>query len=63
MSNANAPIPTNADVPAFSTEGLQAAVRAVATALRGAPSTQSNITYSAGHSLSEIISALVRIGA
>lgn len=59
----NSPIPANSDVPAFNTGGLQAAVQAVATALRAAPSTQSGVAYSAGNSLGEIISALTRIGA
>jgi hypothetical protein len=61
--NANNPIPSNADVPAFNTEGLQAAVQTVATALRAADSTWSNVTYNAGADLSSVISALTRIGA
>lgn len=66
-------------IPAFATTGLTAAsqtltddpavftladaVRLIRDTLAAAPSTQSQITYGAGQSLGEVISALERIGA
>ena len=50
-------------VPTFNTSGLTAAVELVRNTLAAAPSTQSQVTYGAGQSLGEVISALARIGA